>query len=210
MKMELELDNETIGDLEHVIKYFDISAEDVFKLGIKISRRFTGETFRDYIINSVKKSGRGLLNIIEIGKEFYSINTEKVFRGLGLKNPSIENILFTDEGCISAIDVEPGKGFYCNEIYIWNHERPLNIVLNYTYEKDQENAREWVEKLRDREDELKEILYNEYEDIDDVRVEIDEDEEMYYIHIIIALGELIKIKKIEKKIYEIIGKTPKK
>ncbi len=81
----LELDDETIEELEHVMKYFDVTADEVLKLGIKISRRFTGEAFRNLFINSVKKKGSGLWNIIEIGKELYFMYIEKTFRRLRLK-----------------------------------------------------------------------------------------------------------------------------
>jgi bifunctional DNase/RNase len=48
---------------------------------------------------------------------------------------------------------------------------------------------EWVEKLRDGEDELVDMIYEEFEDdVESVKIEIDEDDETYYIRIIISFG----------------------
>ena len=111
---------------------------------------------------------------------------------------------------MSSVDVDPCGKMRCSEVFIWNHEKPLNVVLNYTYEKGRSDVENWVKKLMERENELRDAVFEEYEfGIEDLSVEVDEDDEYYRIHITVSLEELVDIKRVEEKIEDVLGGFPK-
>ena len=207
MKIEFEVDDDIARFLGY-IKKLKFSSQEIFRVGVEVINILGEKVMRKYIVDSVRKGRSYLWNIVWLGKEFYCFYVEKLLKSLGLVDSTVIDVDFTEEGCLSSMIIEPREGFKCSEIYIWNHEEPLNVVLNYTYEKGLRNVENWVKKLKERRDELIDDLQLNYDKIENIEIEIDEDDEMYYIHIAIALEEPMKINKIEDRLSKIIGEPP--
>jgi len=209
VRLDVEVGDDVFKALRFCMERFGVSVGDVLGFGVRVLRLFFG-VGRDYVVNTVREGGFDVDNVVTLGLELYFCVVERLLGDLGLSGCSIEDVVFTEDGCLSSIDVDPRGRMKCSEVFIWNHEEPLNVVLNYMYEKGRDDVKKWVKNLLEKQDELRKAVFKGYEfDIEGLKVEVDEDDEYCYIRIVIPLEEPIDVKKIEKRIEKVIGRIPK-